>query len=162
MGPLKHCGILKMDLKRVDDLYRDKVILDHCRNPRNADYLDNSDIHCDAINLFCGDEVHIQINVDDFRKITNVGYQSEGCAINQAAGSLISEYIKGLDLSQVHNFISEFSNMLEDKSTLDFDEELIPKLGDLTVLYRVKEFPIRIKCVLLSMTALETGLDKVK
>ena len=151
-----------MDLKRVDDLYSDNVILDHCRNPRNYEYLNDADLYFDAVNSFCGDEIHIQISINQSYKIINIGHQSEGCAINQATGSLISEYIKGLYLDQVSKFVSDFSNVMENKENVSLDEEIIPKLGDLEILYRVKEFPIRIKCVLLSITALGVELDKIK
>lgn len=151
-----------MDLKRVDDLYRDNVILDHCRNPRNSEYLNDADLNFDAVNSFCGDEIHIQVNINESYKIINIGHQSEGCAINQATGSLISEYIKGLYLYQVIKFVSDFSNVMESKLKTPSDEDIISKLGDLEILYRVKEFPIRIKCVLLSLTALGVELDKIK
>jgi nitrogen fixation NifU-like protein len=147
-----------MDLKRVDDLYRDKVILDHCRNPRNFGVLSNSDFVCDAVNSFCGDEIHIQINIDEYQKIINVGYQSEGCAINQATGSLISEYIHGLRINEVVEFTSYFSNIMQSKPDSVFLNQSMPDPGDLQILYRVKEFPIRIKCVLLSIEALKSGL----
>jgi len=147
-----------MDLRKVDDLYRDKVILDHCRNPRNSIYLNDSDLVCDAINSFCGDEIHIQINIDQSQKIADIGYQSEGCAINQATGSLITEYIRGLSLSDAKSFISSFTNVMEDKTESYPKDEATFELGDLEVLYRVKEFPIRIKCVLLSISALKSGL----
>lgn len=151
-----------MDLKRVDDLYRDKVILDHCRNPRNFVFLSNADFVCDAINSFCGDEIHIQINADQSHKITNVGYQSEGCAINQATGSLITEYINGLKINEVVEFTSYFSDIMQSRLDSDFSDKSMTDLGDLQILYRVKEFPIRIKCVLLSIEALKSGLYSYK
>ena len=151
-----------MDLKKVNDLYRDNVILDHCRNPRSSEYLNNADLCFDAVNSFCGDEIHIQINTNQSHKIINIGHQSEGCAINQATASMISEYIKGLYLDQVSKFVSNFSDIMKNKVGVFPDEDLIPKLGDLEILYRVKEFPIRIKCVLLSLTALGVELDNIK
>mgnify|MGYP006122012053 FL=1 len=151
-----------MDLKKVDDLYRDNVILDHCRNPRNSEYLNNADLCFDAVNSFCGDEIHVQVNINQSYKIINIGHQTEGCAINQATGSMISEYIKGLYLDQMSKFVSNFSNSMENKVNISPDEYIIPKLGDLEILYRVKEFPIRIKCVLLSLTALRVELDNIK
>ena len=45
----------------VDQIYRDQVILDHCRNPRNQRIVKSPDITGDAVNPFCGDEIHIQI-----------------------------------------------------------------------------------------------------
>ena len=39
----------------VDQIYRDQVILDHCRNPRNQRIIKSPDITGDAVNPFCGD-----------------------------------------------------------------------------------------------------------
>ena len=146
-----------MGLRKVDDLYRDTVILDHCRNPRNSHHVDNADLVCDAVNSFCGDEIHIQINIDEYQRIIEVGYQSDGCAINQATGSLISEHIMGLSLNEVRLFVSKFSNIMKDKTELYSENE--SGWGDLEILYRVKEFPIRIKCVLLAVSALDSELS---
>ena len=46
-----------MELSSLDDLYRD-AILDHRRNPRNHDGLDNPSASAKAVNPFCGDEVY--------------------------------------------------------------------------------------------------------
>ena len=146
-----------MDLRKVDDLYRDTVILDHCRNPRNSHELLDADLICDAVNSFCGDEIHIQINIDEYERIVEVGYQSDGCAINQATGSLISEHIMGLNLNEVRLFLSRFSNNMKNKDSSYSENE--SKWGDLEILYRVKEFPIRIKCVLLTVSALSSSLS---
>ena len=52
-----------MDRSNIDDIYRDRVILDHCRNPRNISPIERYDLSGDAVNPFCGDEVHFQISL---------------------------------------------------------------------------------------------------
>ena len=64
-------------LDRLDDLYRD-AILDHRRNPRNRKALKSPDIVGDAINPFCGDEIHLQIGLDGDKRIARIGLQGEG------------------------------------------------------------------------------------
>ena len=89
-----------MELNRLDDLYRD-AILDHRRNPRNHERLSAPDIMGDAINPFCGDEIHLQLNLDSERRVSGVGLQGEGCSINLAAGSMLTEAIQGKALDEV-------------------------------------------------------------
>ena len=144
----------------LDDIYRDRVILDHCRNPRNRRTLESPDLSCDAINPFCGDEIHIQINLGDNGRIKEVGCQSEGCAINQAAGSLLSQSICGLTVDEAGNLSSKFVMMMKNppEPVSNHGDEII-KISELSALYQVRYFPVRIKCVLLAWTALDKGLE---
>ena len=145
----------------LDDIYRDRVILDHCRNPRNRRTLEAPDFSSDAINPFCGDEIHIQIKLGYNGRIKEVGCQSEGCAINEAAGSLLSQSIHGLTMDEAGNLSSKFVTMMKKKSSdpvSNHGDEII-KMSELSALYQVREFPVRIKCVLLAWTALDKGLE---
>ena len=150
-----------MSLGSLDDIYRDRVILDHCRNPRNRRTLESPDFSCDAVNPFCGDEIHIQITLGGNGRIKEVGCQSEGCAINQAAGSLLSQSILGLTVDQAGNLSSTFVMMMKSKSSdpVSNHEDEIIDTSELSALYQVREFPVRIKCVLLAWTALDKGLE---
>ena len=140
----------------VDQIYRDQVILDHCRNPRNQRIVKSPDITGDAVNPFCGDEIHIQIRLwlDDL--ISEISFQGEGCAINIASGSLLSDYIKGMSILQAKDELVRFTNHMRnmDSGIDDLDESL----GELSVISQVKKFPVRIKCALLAWSALDDGL----
>ena len=144
-----------MELNQLDELYRD-AILDHRRNPRNQDGLEDADITGDAINPFCGDEIHIQITLDGEGRVARVGLQGEGCSINQATGSILSEAIKGKTYDEIENLMDLFRKMMRG----DADAEVSLKAeGDLISLAGVREFPIRIKCALLSWSALDDGIQ---
>ena len=150
-----------MALGSLNDLYRDKVILDHCRNPRNSAVLELPDVSCEAINPFCGDEIRFQINLDDSDRVMEVGFQGEGCAINQAAGSIVSEALNGLTLTDVLDLSKKFSRIMEaslPKDVVVADKEAI-NLGELSALYKVREFPVRVKCALLVWSALDSGIS---
>ena len=145
-----------MALGNLDEIYRDDVILDHRRNPRNPDRPDSVDFTADGVNPFCGDEIHLQFGLDQESRIAKVGFQGEGCSINQAAGSMLSEAVKGLTLSEVRELSGRFHDMMQGpKPTAD----QLSKLGELSVLVKVREFPVRIKCALLAWSALEDGID---
>ena len=150
-----------MALGSLNDLYRDKVILDHCRNPRNAVVLNSPYISCEAVNPFCGDEIRFQLKIDDSNRIEEIGFQGEGCAINQAAGSIVSEALAGLTLNDVLELSKKFSRLMNaslPKDVILADEEAI-NLGELSALYKVREFPVRIKCALLAWVALNNGIS---
>ena len=130
----------------LDDLYRDDVILDHLRNPRNAERLDSPDLLAGAVNPFCGDEVHLQINLDNQGRVSEVG-------------SMLSEVIKGRTLEETEEISSTFQDMMQGTEPTEEQAEL---LGDLTSMIAVRAFPIRIKCALLAWSALEDGISEYR
>ena len=77
----------------MDDLYRDNI-LDHYRSPRNAGHLEHPSATAEGVNPLCGDELSIELSVED-GVVSEVRYNGRGCAISQAAASMLSETIKG-------------------------------------------------------------------
>ena len=144
-----------MALGSLDEIYRDDVILDHRRNPRNPARLSDPDIVADGVNPFCGDEIHLQVRLDPNGRVSEVGFQGEGCSINQATGSMLSEAIKGLTLSEAAGLSDRFHAMMQGS---DPTPEQLAGLGDLGSLAKVRDFPVRIKCALLAWSTLEDGL----
>jgi nitrogen fixation protein NifU and related proteins len=73
----------------MDELYRD-YILDHYKNPKNFGELPERDLEFHDKNPLCGDEMELQIRVED-GKIADLKWHGQGCAISQAAASIASE-----------------------------------------------------------------------
>ena len=136
----------------IDEIYRDNIILDHCRNPRNQTPLRSPDRVGDAINPFCGDEVHMQMNFDLDGHVSDISVMAEGCAINQASSSILSESVKGIDVRDMLKLYREFTSVM--KSDSEPNPINTAASSDLSVMYSVKKFPVRVKCVLLSWSAL--------
>jgi nitrogen fixation NifU-like protein len=81
-----------------DDLYRD-FILEHYKHPRNFGELEDPDLEAHEVNPLCGDELGVQIAVADGR-IAELRFQGHGCAISQAAASIASEELVGMELDE--------------------------------------------------------------
>jgi len=79
----------------MDDLYRD-FILEHYKRPQNFGELDSHDLEAHEFNPLCGDELGIQLQIAD-GKITDLRFNGHGCAISQAAASIASEELIGMD-----------------------------------------------------------------
>ena len=80
----------------MDDLYRD-FILEHYKQPRNFGELPEHDHEAHEVNPLCGDELGVQIAVDEQGRIADLRFQGHGCAISQAAASMASEQLIGMD-----------------------------------------------------------------
>jgi nitrogen fixation NifU-like protein len=118
------------------DIYRE-LILDYYRNPRNFGKLDPHDIDAKDSNPLCGDEVEIQIRVSKDGKIDDIRFFGKGCAISLASASMLTELAKGKPLE----WTKELSK-----------EDILKMLGTTDL------GPARIKCALLSMKVLKTGV----
>jgi nitrogen fixation NifU-like protein len=142
----------------IEDLYR-QVILDHYRSPHNRGSIDGCDAHGEGHNPLCGDEISIDLVIDD-DTITDVAINGQGCSISQASASMMSEAIKGRSLAEVETLIHRFKVMMNIEQG---DAGLDPNrpgsvLGDLEALQGVRKFPVRIKCASLAWTTLEEAL----
>jgi nitrogen fixation protein NifU and related proteins len=119
------------------DFYRE-LILDYYRNPRNFGKLDPHDIDAKDMNPLCGDEIEMQVRVSPEKdKIEEIKFIGKGCAISQASASMLTEMAKGKPLEWVKALSRE--DILKMLGTSD--------LG-----------PARIKCAMLSVKVLKTGV----
>ncbi len=144
-----------MALEGLDNVYRD-AILEHRLHPRNHQALDEADVVADSINPFCGDEIHLQMLLDDGGRVYRIGVQGEGCSINRATGSMLAEAVDGKSLSEIERLSSVFRGMMRGEAVSEEERRL---LGDLVELEGVREFPVRIKCSLLAWSALDDAMD---
>jgi nitrogen fixation NifU-like protein len=117
----------------MEDLYRDNII-DHYQNPRNYGTLEHPDISYEDSNPVCGDELRIDLKVDQGR-VVDARFQGHGCSISQASASMLTEEIIGKTLDEVK---------LIDK------QYLLDLLG-------IPLGPVRLKCALLSLKVLKAG-----
>jgi len=72
-----------------------ELILDHFRNPRNWGKLDGATCHGHDVNTSCGDEITFWFDVKA-GVINNASFEARGCAISQAAASMLTDRLKGL------------------------------------------------------------------
>ena len=80
--------------------YSEKV-LEHFRHPRNVGKIENPDGNAMEGSPACGDMVGVNIKVDpDTKRITDIKFESYGCASNIATGSIITELAKGKTLDE--------------------------------------------------------------
>ena len=127
-------------MNEFDQLYRE-LILDHYKNPRHHGPLEGADAHAEGQNPLCGDEVAISVRFgEDGDTIEEIMFEGRGCAISQAATSMLTELVKGRKASEVASLPKE---------------ELLEEVG-------IPLTPIRLKCALLGLGTLKVALHKAK
>ena len=125
-------------MSEFDQLYRE-VILDHYKNPRGHGLLDTPDGVAEGQNPLCGDEITVSVRFDG-DVIADVGFEGRGCAISQAATSMLTEMVKGRKASDVAAMPKE---------------ELLEEIG-------IPLSPVRLKCAILGFGTLKVALHKSK
>ena len=125
-------------MNELESLYRE-VILDHYKNPRGHGVIDDADAVAEGQNPLCGDEVSIAVAFEG-DTIADVKFQGRGCAISQAATSMLMDMVKGRTAQEV--------------ATMSRDE-LLEEVG-------IPLTPVRLKCALLGLGVLKVALHKGK
>lgn len=119
----------------MSDLYRE-AILDHYKHPRRKGHLENPDIQAHEYNPFCGDEVTIELNVEN-GSVSNATFDGRGCAISQATASMLMEDIVGTSVEEIEKWDKDF---------------VLDMLG-------IEIGPVRMKCALLALNAIKVGIN---
>src|SRR5262245_54576091 len=138
----------------INELYQ-QVILDHNRKPRNFKRLETANRRQEGYNPLCGDQLTLYLEMDG-DLIKDVGFQGSGCAISKASASMMTTAVKGKTKEEAEVMFDEFHHMV--KGELDPLTEP-PHLGRLTILYGVREIPVRVKCASLPWHALKAALE---
>ena len=126
-------------MSEFEQLYRE-VILDHYRAPRNHGLLDPNDAVAEGQNPLCGDEVTVSLRFGPGDVIERVGFEGRGCAISQAATSMLTDLVLGRTAQEV---------------ALMPKDELLEEIG-------IPLTPVRLKCALLGLGVLKVALHKAK
>jgi nitrogen fixation protein NifU and related proteins len=138
----------------LDDLYRE-LILDHYRHPHHRGPLAHATYKAEGYNPLCGDEIEVQIELDD-GVITDVAFGGRGCSISQASASMMTDAVKGRRREEALELLKSFKQMM-----LEPEKEPAEELGDLEAFQGVAKFPVRVKCATLAWHVLEEGLEKM-
>ena len=84
----------------MDDLYRENI-LEHYKQPRNWGELEDPDLEFEDNNPLCGDELRVMLRVGDGGTIEDIRFDGHGCAISQAAASMVSDEVKGMPVADL-------------------------------------------------------------
>ena len=135
-----------MDIK---ELYQE-IVLDHGKNPRNKNKLKSFNKEAKGHNPLCGDKIHIFLKLDNDKKVEDISFEGEGCAISIASASIMTETIKGKEFNVAKKILENFLNMLKEGSKLRINSLSEDENTTMMSLSGVKRFPMRVKCATLA------------
>lgn len=122
------------------DMYQERI-LEHYRKPRNFGHLEHATASGTEANPLCGDNITMELILDaSHEKVEDVRFSGEGCAISVASASLLSQEVKGKSVKSVAAL-----------SQTDVEKMVGVPLS-----------PVRIKCALTSLMALNRALGSTR
>ena len=119
----------------MDDLFRENI-LDHYRHPRHKGNLEHPTHSFQDENPLCGDNIRIDLHVDENDIIDDVRFDGHGCSISLASASMLVERLKGMPLEEAKKLSKE---------------DILDLLG-------IELGPVRLKCALLSLKVLKGAI----
>ena len=137
----------------LNDLYQE-ILLEHNSKPRNFRVVEPHTHYKEGVNPLCGDRILLYMDVKD-DVVVDIGFQGSGCAISRASTSMLTETIMGQKIEDINQVFEEVHKMLTEPGA-ELDVNL---LGDLEMLSGVTDFPVRIKCAMLSWHTLKSLID---
>jgi nitrogen fixation NifU-like protein len=145
-----------MDNEELNELYQ-TLVFEHSKKPRNFGEIECS-CHTKGKNPSCGDEIDLFVKTNEEKTTINeIKFTGQGCALCIASTSMMTQAVKGKSLLNSEIAVKEFINFI-----IEEDHILDEKYEPLHIFKGVKNFPLRVKCVLLGWRALEKSIQKVK
>ena len=145
-----------MNLK---ELYQE-IILDHGKNPRNLRKTENFNKDAKGHNPLCGDKVHIFLKLNDNKKLEDISFEGQGCAISMASASIMTDLLKGKEEKEVKEIVTDFLEMIKEKDEIKTNLLKDDEKTKLMCLSGVKQYPMRVKCATLSWHTLTSAINK--
>ena len=142
-----------MDLKT---LYQE-ILNEHNLNPSHKGVMDNPTFTLQGVNPSCGDNIYLQLKIDESGKITEGSFNGSGCAVSQASVDMMLDDIIGKDKDEALHLASLFMDMIQGKET---DDAKLEELDEAASLKNISFMPARVKCAVLGWHTMQDMLTK--
>jgi len=141
----------------MDNLYTE-LILSHNRSGHNKHVLEHATHIERGHNPSCGDDLTLQLELDESGKtIKDAAFLGSGCAISQAAMSIMIDLVKGKPIEEAKTLAQNYLNMIRGTSLTD---DQMDQLEDAQAFESLSKMPARVKCGTLGWHCLDVILEK--
>ncbi len=83
-----------------EDIYQEHI-LDHYESPYHRGEVVAPTVQHQDKNPICGDVIRLQLKINDQQQVTEAWFQGQGCAISQAAASILCEQVEGKTVAEL-------------------------------------------------------------
>ena len=139
-----------MDTK---ELYRE-ILNEHNINPSHKENMEGATCTLEGVNPSCGDQITLQMKLDENNVITDCSFIGSGCAVSQASVDMMADLVIGKTKDEALRLADIFDRMIKSNVT---DEEL-EDLDEAAALQDVSHMPARVKCAMLGWRTMKEML----
>ncbi len=144
-----------MDIK---SLYAE-ILNEHNISPNNKGVLDDATLTLQGVNPSCGDNIYLQLKIDDKGVITSGTFNGSGCAISQASVDMMLDNIIGKTKEEALAQADLFMDMIQGKEK---DQKKLEVLDEAAALQNISFMPARVKCAVLGWHTMQEMLRNGK
>lgn len=144
-----------MDLK---SLYQE-ILNEHNLNPTHKGVMENPTFTLQGVNPSCGDNIYLQLKIDDNGVISEGSFNGSGCAVSQASVDMMLDDIIGKPKNEALRLASLFMDMIYGKVE---DDDALEELDEAASLKNISKMPARVKCAVLGWHTMEEMLKNGK
>lgn len=151
----RFCYTSPMDLK---SLYAE-ILNEHNLNPSHKGVMENPTFTLQGVNPSCGDNIYLQLKINDEGIITEGSFNGSGCAVSQASVDMMLDDIIGKSVDEAMRLSGLFTDMIKGKIT---DDSVLEELDEAAALKNISFMPARVKCAVLGWHTMEEMLRNGK
>ena len=130
--------------------FYNEVLIDHNMHPMHKETLPNANLVLEGVNPSCGDDLVIQLLVEDDR-IVDGAFAGNGCAISQASADIMIDMVLGKTKDEALHLADLFLKMIRKECS----EEELEELEEAGALQDIAHMPSRVKCAVLGWHTME-------
>ena len=138
-----------------NNTFYNEVLIDHNLHPLHKRTLENPNMMLEGVNPTCGDDIVIQLRVED-DIIKDAAFEGSGCAISQASADIMLDMVIGREKEEALKLAGLFLKMIQGNCSAE-ELELLEEAG---ALQEISHMPARVKCAVLGWHTMEELLEK--
>ena len=139
-----------MDTK---ELYKE-ILNEHNINPSHKVNMENPTFCLEGVNPSCGDQITLQMKLDDSGVIEDISFIGSGCAISQASADMMADLLIGKTKEEALALADIFDRMIKG----EVSEEELEALDEAAALQDISHMPARVKCAMLGWRTMKQML----
>ena len=138
----------------IKDLYRE-IVNEHNLYPAHKGEMEAPDLILEGVNPSCGDDIYLQLKLDENGVVTEGMFNGSGCAISQASTDMMLDLIIGRKKDEALKLAEGFMSMVRSTAT----PEQIDELDEAAALESIAHMPARVKCATLGWKTMQKMLS---
>lgn len=140
----------------MNNTFYNEVLTEHNLHPAHKYNLLDANLALEGLNPSCGDDIVVQLKINEDGIIEDGSFNGDGCAISQASADIMFDLIIGKTKEEAHHLADLFLKMIKDGLT----EEELEELEEAASLQDISHMPSRVKCAVLGWRTMDELLEK--